>query len=378
MNEVTCASSTRPRIEDASSPLIATREHASRLLTIDVIKAFCIIAVIITHVGDIPAAVKAATLRPFTIVPAVPMFILCSIFVFCLAEDKKQGTILSWFSTKQFFKRAGRFLVPFFISILIIILGLHVFRDLQRISAKSLFKMIMLGGRGPGAYYSLIVFQLLIIFPFLRHAYNKNQMGTVVSLVLLHIAYETWCKSVGLSATLYDRLIFRFFTQIALGFLLYSYHEKLRKTALPAICIIIGAIYLINIAYLGYDQVLLYGQPSRSIIAVLYSFGVLCYVLRLETVFQRLYKTKAGHYFLSVLLYIGKASYHIMLTQMVYFYFMRLMDWEALLGGWINALVVDLAVTLPAGCLFFAVETLARKWIAKGYQFITNKKEVIT
>ena len=165
MNEVTCASSTRPRIEDASSPLIATREHASRLLTIDVIKAFCIIAVIITHVGDIPAAVKAATLRPFTIVPAVPMFILCSIFVFCLAEDKKQGTILSWFSTKQFFKRAGSFLVPFFISILIIILGLHVFRDLQRISAKSLFKMIMLGGRGPGAYYSLIVFQLLIIFP---------------------------------------------------------------------------------------------------------------------------------------------------------------------------------------------------------------------
>ena len=234
--------------------------------------------------------------------------------------------------------------------------------------------MILLGGRGPGAYYSLIVFQLLIIFPFLRHAYNRNQLATVVFLVLFHIAYETWCKANSFSTTLYDRLIFRFFTQIALGFLLYSYYEKLRKTALPAICIIIGTIYLINIAYLHYDQVLLYGQPSRSIIAVLYSFGVLCYVLRLEKVFQFMDQTPVGHRLLAPLLYIGKASYHIMLTQMVYFYFMRLKDWESRLGSWKTALIVDLVVSLSVGCLFFCLENLARKWISNAKQFILSKK----
>lgn len=325
------------------------------------IKSFCIAAVIITHVAGIPEDVKLACLWPYTIIPAVPIFMICSIFAYCMAEDKKQGTILTWFSNKQFRNRAGRFLIPFFVAILLTVAGLRILAGASKVPLSAVFQMIMQGGRGPGAYYVLLVLQLIVIFPFLRHSYNKNQMATVVCLVVLHIGYEFLCKTYGMDPDLYQVLIFRFFTHFALGFLLYSYHEQLTGTAIPLVCMIIGGIYLYYTYCGDYRQLFVYKYVSVSMIPSLYSFGLLCYLLRLEPLLQRINKKLIGQALLRPVMHTGKASYHIMLTQMVYFYFMRRMDWEVRLGDWPVILFVDLVICLSVGRLFYAAEAFVRK-----------------
>ena len=335
--------------------------RSARLLCLDAVKAFAILAVILTHVGDIPDSVKRICLWPYTVIPAVPVFMICSIFAYCLAEDKTQGTILSWFSTKTFCRRAGSVLIPFMVAILATVVGICIIADASWLPLSSVFQMVMQGGKGPGAYYTLLVIQLLVVFPFLRHAYNKNHMATVVCLVVLHIGYEFLCKTYKMDADLYQVLIFRFFTHFALGFLLYSYHEQLKGTVLPAVCILIGAIYLYYTYWGDYRQVFVYKYVSVSLIPALYSFGILCYVLHLEPLLQRVNRKLIGQALLRPILHTGKASYHIMLTQMVYFYFVRRTGWEAQLGSWPIALVADVAICLAAGRIFYSADTFIRK-----------------
>lgn len=270
-----------------------TERH--RWIILDVMKALCICMVIITHVSGITMETRKNMLWPFTILPAVPIFLMMSVFVFALAEDQKNGTVLSWFQWPTFWKRFNRFFLPQAIAIAVIIACLFAFRDMKRISAESIFKMFQTGGRGPGAYYVLIMYQLLIVFPFMRMLFRKNQAVTVIGMVLLHIAFETLCKSWQINVVLYNSLIFRFFTHLALGMLLYEYWDKLRHAALPAICIVIGTVYLINLYYLDYPPVMDYGNSTRGIIASLFSFGLLCYVLRAENLLTRIFK-RGGYY----------------------------------------------------------------------------------
>ena len=340
---------------------ISSTQQTQHILSLDAIKAFAILAVILTHVGDIPDGVKRICLWPYTVIPAVPIFMICSIFAYCLAEDKKQGTILSWFSTKTFCKRIGYILIPFLVAIFATVAGICIIADASWLPPSSVFQMVMQGGKGPGAYYTLLVMQLLMVFPFLRHAYNKNQMATVVTLVLVHVAYEFLCKTYKLDTDLYQVLIFRFFTHFALGFLLYSYYEQLKGTALPAVCILIGAIYLHYTYWGDYRQVFVYKYVSVSLIPALYSFGILCYLFRLEPLLQRIQKSLIGQALLRPVLQTGKASYHIMLAQMVYFYFARRTGWEAQLGSWPIALLVDVAICLIVGRIFYAIEAFIRK-----------------
>lgn len=333
-------------------------DQKNRLIVLDVIKAICIIMVILRHVA-FPEEIQRKILYPFTILPAVPIFLMCSVFVYCYVEDRNNGTILSWFSNKVFWKRMERYLLPFLVSVAVLIAGLFLFMNIKRISLYSIYRIIQFGGRGPGNYYVLIIFQFMVIFPFLRYFYKKQPAATVVALVLIHIAYETLCKYWQLGKHPYYELIFRYLTHLGLGFLLYTYAEQLRKTAIPLICIVIGTIYLINVYYLGYQPVLEYDYSTRGIIASLFSFGVLCYVLRIETILTKNLSGGEVPVSLRVVCHIGKASYHIMLTQMVFFYFVRYFEIEARMGSLWLVLLMDLAVPLSAGCLFYAID----QWI---------------
>ena len=341
-----------------------------RWIVLDVMKAVCICMVIITHMNGISVNIRKAILWPFTILPAVPTFLMMSVFVFAMAEDTKNGTVLSWFSWPTFWRRFNRFLFPQAVAIAVIIAGLFAFRDLKRISVESIFKMFQMGGRGPGAYYVMIMYQLLIVFPFVRMLFRKNQAATVIGMVLLHIAFEVLCKIWQINDELYNSLIFRFFIHMALGMLLYEYWDKLRHTALPAVCIIIGAIYLINVYYLGYQQVMIYASSTQGLIASLFSFGVLCYVMRAESLLEKYADGKRRHHALRLVCYIGKASYHIMLTQMVFFYFLRMFEIEARLGALWQVFLLDLGVSLSVGCLFYTLD----QWMRRKLQSNIRKK----
>lgn len=336
----------------------APPKAGGRVLSLDMIKGLCIVMVILTHV-PLTNEVKKAIFYPFTILPAVPMFLMCSIYAFSLTEDRKNGDIFTWFSSRTFWRRANRFLFPFLFSVGIIIAGLVLLSNLRRLAFASFFKLVFLGGRGPGGYYVLILFQLLVLFPFLRHFFCLNQIGTTLGLMAVHICYETLCKMWGMNERVYNILIFRFLTHLALGFLLYYYHERMKGTALPAVAMIVRALYIIAAYYFGYRENLSYIPSMRSIFPAFYAFGALCYLLRTEAWLQ-----KAGGWIKPVL-YIGKASFHIMLVQMVYFYFARKLAFEGRFHSLLVVTAVDLAISLAAGCLFYWMDCRLRMILKK-------------
>ena len=114
--------------EGCSTVLVDSR----RLMALDLVKALGIIMVILTHVADIPHAVKEYVLWPLTIVPAVPLFLLASIYAYSLSEEKKDWDILSWFENKRFYRRFSRLFGAWIITIGLQIILLVIVLDAKK------------------------------------------------------------------------------------------------------------------------------------------------------------------------------------------------------------------------------------------------------
>jgi len=339
-------------------------EKKNHLIMVDVIKGICIIMVILTHVTTIPNDTRKLILYPFTILPAVPIFLMLSGFTFSMAEmskadNKSSYDIAQWFDKNRFFSRFKRFFIPYLIADLSILLFLILLCNVRRFSFSTLWKIFIFGGRGPGGYYVILLMEFLVLFPFLLYGINKSPFLFSMFIVCFYIAYETLCRYVwNLEEAVYNRLVFHYILHILLGLLLYKYKEKITNSAIPLISLVIGIIYIINVYYWGYKPLLGMDAGSRKSFGILFSFGLICYLLQLEP------WAKKYSVLLKPISYIGKASYHILLAQMVFFYFARYFHVEDMIGYLPVIIVFDLVMGLTSGCLFYAVDTEVRNWIA--------------
>lgn len=351
-----------------SARMLSLAEKRPHLLALDVVKGISIIMVILTHVADVPQSVRQQVLWPFTILPAVPLFILTTVYAYSIAEDRPGWSIKSWFETKRFSRRFIRFFVPWIIIIVVQIVLLFTLLGATKLPLSSLMRILFLGGRGPGAYYVMLLFQILVFFPLMKYAFDQSPSKATVLFLSAQVAWEFLCTYKGISQEAYNILIPRFFSVLIPGFLAYRYADALKKTVIPVLAIVIGGGFLINTYYLGYVPVLAMAQWNRTFFAVLFPFGVFLYILRLEPVFQR-YRG-----LLSPICYIGKASWHIMLTQMTYYYFARSLDFEARFASlWIRA-SVDVVISLVLGCSFYFLENIIRKLISNRKTVIASRK----
>ena len=343
------------------------KEQNDRVIMVDVMKGFCIIMVILTHVSTIPTHIRKLILYPFTILPAVSMFIMLSAYSFSLSEDRLEQTCgrvrtdSDWFERRQFLRKLGRFLLPFGISVFVLLAVLRIIFHAD-ISFPIVFRVISLGGYGPGSYYVWIVFQLLLLFPFFRCGFKHNPIRMAVFLIVIHLLYELLYKYIwSFPSTVYSRLILGFFTQIAFGMLLYQYKDILRNSIIPFFLILAGTFYIILVGnyYLGYPDLVSSASMNRNMFFSLFSFGALAYLLQLEPLARRHKKI------LKPICFIGKASFHIMLTQTVYYYFARMTGFETRLEPLWLTILVDLGITLTAGCLFYSLCNLVRSYFGK-------------
>ncbi len=150
---------------------------------VDVMKGICIIMVMLTHVTTIPTATRKLILYPFTILPAVPMFLMLSGFVFTMTECAKLKNpddpydVGSWFEKETFFRRFNRFLIPYLIADVLICVFLVLLCNVRWFRFETLWKIFVFGGRGPGGYYILLLFQFLILFPFMLYGFKKQPLA---------------------------------------------------------------------------------------------------------------------------------------------------------------------------------------------------------
>lgn len=76
--------------------------------------------------------------------------------------------------------------------------------------------------------------------------------------------------------------------------------------------------------------------------------------MNMESIFYRYRK------FLELFCYIGKASFHILLVQMTYFYFARRVNVEFIFENIILRIVFDILISVMLGCLFYWINNILK------------------
>lgn len=329
---------------NSSSQKTKSTSTSNRLVAIDYLKAIAIVLVIITH--SITQEKRLKYYGPFWIDMAVPIFMIISGFTYSMSADRnKIKTLYQWFCWKSIAPKLQRIVLPYIIMIIIETIVLMLFSPK---SIKYLLIGYVTGGWGPGSYYFPILIQFLVMFPLIFLIFKKSPVIAVVLTFVLHLTFDivsnTLLADWPYIDWFYRLLIFRYNAFIVTGIALYYYREKIfERRSLVFISTILGAIYISMCNYCGYGPLIFSKWTVTSLPTVFWAFGLVVLGFKyLEfkntSCIAKLFST------------IGKASYHIFLTQMVYFNF---------LGGLSNRIGVEANVLICViiGLIFYCFET---------------------
>ncbi len=281
-----------------------------------------------------------------TIDKAVPIFMILSGYVYALsAEGKTQRELYNINTLKRKFIR---FTVPMLIAFVLYIsisfiagypMGLY-----------EIVKRFLLGNYGQGAYYYHLMIEFIILAPLLYTMIAKFKANGVILLGFANFLYDVFCSAYSFNVALNRVIIFRYLFAIALGMYIVVKKDKKVSPVLLAGMLILGTVYVISPYAWGYSYRLfttVWG--STSMLSIFYVFPIVYIILDMSkehnstTVFGKAAER------------IGRASFHIMYTQMIFFVVKSgfdkiIFNTEKL--GVAGELIFDIVVCVLSGILF--------------------------
>lgn len=320
--------------------------------TIDMLKGLAIICVILSHV-QLTGAERLALLAPFWMWMAVPVFMVLIGFNYASSAEKVLQQHAQWFERDFFIRKLTRYLYPFLIAEMVEICWMLY----RKVPLHSMIRSVLSGGCGPGGYYNSMLFQLLVLFPLLYSAMQRRRQ-MLWGLILLNLGYELICTLLKVSDAFYRLCIFRYIGALAVGIAVWQHRDMLmeksreNRSLLPETMTLMGIVFLYATCYGGYQRVLFLKWHNTSLYSIPLAFGIIVLTMRCETSVSRFVLN-----LLTPLRYLGKASYHVFLTQMIYFNFpLSKMIYERIGGGWngtLLSIIIDCAICVSIGCIFY-------------------------
>ena len=285
----------------------------NRNRNLDFLKGLMIILVIITHSSF---AVSHRDNSPFfsiVVDMAVPVFMIISGFVNTASGEKWNGKV--FYDKDRLLKKLLRIALPF-LPIAIIMTVYRIVRGND--SLISIIYSIVFQRWGPGGYYPVMMIQFIILFPLLYRVSMTKAGCTIVLLVniISEYVFSSGRNMTGIIGTviigIHRIIIFRYLGFIVAGILLYRCKDKLNILW----CVVFSTFGLICVLALNYlfpDKIFsLWRTTSLPVV-----FWALSWVIAL--LLFPVPKEKINHIY-KIIETIGKSSYHIMLTQMVYYH----------------------------------------------------------
>lgn len=337
-----------------------------RLHILDILKGLAIIFVIFSHYGWTNNQ-RIMMLFPFWIDMAVPIFMIISGYVNSLSyKNKKINELYKMYNYKNIMEKILRYTIPFFLVYLIEILCQIVINEF---SFKYLIFLFFIGGLGPGSYYYPIMIQFIFIFPIVYKMIKKYDIYGFVGCFALNFAFEFLQHMFNMPTGLYRLLLFRYIGLIAFGcYLIIGKKEISRK--IKIISFFIGVTWIILICYIKYDPFIINREWART------SFVSAFYIMPIFSLIFNKMKNRKN----ALVETIGKASFNIFLTQMVYFnYFEYLI--EGLFSD--NALFINganILICVFVGLVFYYIENKITKRIIsylRNNNYFEKNKNVI-
>ena len=320
-----------------------------RNYNIDIIKGLAIVAVILIH--SLTDEMLLAILSPFYIWQAVPVFLLLAGYNTAESFQRRGYVSLDQFYNFSFlYSKVERLVYPFlFIWILQVIAHYLI---LDGLSFTTLVTSLFTGGWGPGSYFILVIIQATLLLPLIYLLMKKNLAAGTIILFIISILLDVICMMIDVPGSVYRVIIVRYVFVLVLGVWLSLNPGKINyKWLIPLP--IMSAVYIAGVYYEEWNFfVERYWQSQH---APSYFWTLLLVIIGLKA-----YQFTAGNPLSRLLVKMGKASYHIYLIQM--FYFWLISDSVSNLPV-IIYLVLSLTICIVFGLLFFNGENKVRKAI---------------
>ena len=326
--------------------------NSTRIYILDYMKSICIFMVIIMHTR-IYNEIGNKALMPFYINMAVPCFMLISGFTLSIRLEKRRDNSLKYLKSD-----ISHVLMPYIVSFFIVILMKILFVH-QTYSLVELIKLFLSGEFGTGGYFVVVYIQIILLFPLMQKLIKNYNILGLIAIIGANILYEAvvW----GLVRYGYDLSFFykicsvRYFTYVSAGIFLYYYRKRIPKVILT-ISFILGVIYIISYAYLGWKPLFNAYWHHSSFYGVLFVMPVINFFIGKSGYFKG--TTAIG----KALMVVGKNTFYIFCVQMAFFtnrYSVSIGNLSSLVMC-ILALVICTAIGLIFGKIMTSVESLIK------------------
>lgn len=322
--------------------------NKERIHFIDYLKAFSIMLVIITHY-DWPD--KHGYIFTMLINMAVPVFLIVSGYNYAMSYQRKtDGSLKEMYNPKLLLQKVERFMSPFIVIVFVEWVLLMVTGE-----EFSYYKLLLLGGIGPGSYYVPLMIQLIGLFPLIYIIVDNHPVIGLISAGIVNMLYEMWVVWSGIEKVAYRLSIGRYILLIALGCYLYVYHKRKLKWWQLALMFAFGMYCQIDILHNRRDVGLFYYWRPTAVFIAFYIFPIIVILFRI------FYHSHIKGFVGDLLTLISKGSYHIFLVQMVYYHFKlggMIMD-----KAWYIAIPYNIVITVAVGIAFYELEKYIRNQI---------------
>lgn len=274
----------------------------SYLHQIDFIKGFAILSVIVLH--SVPLDILTKTYCVFHIWQAVPIFII--LMGFNLIRNTPP-----LYSKVYFYKKYKRIVEPFLIVCFISLsFGFLFYRNDLYVGWMNLIGLMP--KTGAGNYYITILLQFILLAPVLYELFKRNPKLSVICFCLFDVIFQLLSMKFEVTGYIYSGSIFRFFSALAIGmWLAEDYSLKSKRNLWIVVGFLVSSIYL----YISNTFGTFYFNDAWKFQNIISFF----YPAFLITLCLNYLPDKFENYLLKGICKIGKASYHIFLTQMIFF-----------------------------------------------------------
>ena len=320
----------------------------SRIYLIDYLKAIAILFVIITHC-HFSNFQRSHVLIVFVINMAVPLFILIMGYNYAKSFiNHNIVTIRSMYNIRILTKRILRVSIPFCI---IFILEYLVYKN-TTMNSHHILTYFIKGGIGPGSYYYPVVLQLIVLFPLIYIIVKKYKDKGLILLIFLESVCILLSVVTDFDLKTYRLLAFRYISLISCGAYMATNRKNINAKNMK-ILLCIGVLLLTILHYTGneyscYPYLKKYWGASSGITVMLYVFPI--FYLIFEKYERKIFNGICGN----LLLLIGKASWHIMLFQMLYYCSKFFVNKHNLFLD----VIINLVVCSAGGIIFYLIDEL--------------------
>ncbi len=313
----------------------------------DILKGLGIIIIIITHFRWEDSE-RLKYLFPFWVDPAVPVFIIISGYVYAMSYERNNiKNLSSGYKFDFVVNKIIRYTIPFLMAYLIeVIVFMFTKSDLNIYYVVVRF---ICGGVGPGSFYYPIMMQFIFTFPFIFFIVKKYDYAGVIICFVINCVYEILQRSYMVSEETYRLLLFRYIFLMSVGCYIYMGKTK-PKTIWKIVSMILGMLWLLAFKYLGYKPIVLIYWSGTCMFAALWIAPVVDFLLRNE---------KMAHISFKPLEEVGKASYNVFLTQMVFYRYARGIVYN--IPNRALSLLACICVNIIVGLFFYKIESKITK-----------------